>query len=173
MKKLIYTGSGIFLFLVIMGVASRGDWHLKRNKRNKLPKGKLKLIDSDKYQDESGRVWILQPDSKNLFHQPAHTPVPAPDHSVLYPNIIPPPKYNPDYPNLKFLSPDGHGGSYEAIIQPDGSFLLTGKKQGTYNYSDPSGLWGYTKHIFLDVLPHLFSADYKEGLNKRGGCFHK
>jgi len=165
MKKLKYTVSGIVLFLVVMGLASRGDWHLKRNKHNRLPKGKLKLVEGDRYLDESGTAWILQPNSKNLFHQPANTPVPAPP--LPYPNISPSIHYDPDYPNLKFLSPDGHGGSYEVIIQPDGSFLLTGKKQGTYNYSDPSGFWGYTKHIFLDVLPHLFSSDYDESLNKK------
>ena len=73
----------------------------------------------------------------------------------------------PNYPNLKFLSPDGDGGSYEAILQPDGTCLITGKKQGTYNYSDPTGFMGYFKHIFMDVIPHFFTSDYDDSLNKK------
>ena len=165
MKKTIWTVSGIALILTAMAVASRGDWHLKRNKRNKLPVGKLSLSEGNVYVDEANRKWVLQPHAKNMFHQPGNTPVPIPPDP--YPNVTPAPTYDPDHPNLKFLSPDGRGGSYEAILQPDGSYLLTGKKQGTYNYADPNGFTGYAKHLLMDVLPHLFSSDYDESVNPK------
>jgi hypothetical protein len=166
MKKTTYLFSGVFLLLIFMGILSQGDWHLKRNKHNRLPNGKLTQVEGQKYLDEAGLTWILQPDSKNIFHQPDKLPQPAPPIPVPYPNVSPSLKYNPDYPNLKFLSPDGKGGSYEAIMQSDGSFLISGKKQGTYNYSDPTGFMGYLKHIFMDVIPHFYTSDYDDSLNK-------
>jgi hypothetical protein len=166
MKKL-----GIVLFvclLIITGlmILSNGDWHLKRNKLNKLPKGILALKKGTIYTDQDGLNWELQAHSKNIFHQPDITPVPAPPIPVPYPDVEPALKYDPDFPNLKFLSLDGKGGSYECILQPDGLFLIIGKKQGTYNYSNPSGVWGYTKHAFLDVLPHFFNSNYDDSLNQ-------
>lgn len=121
------------------------------------------------YKDEAGLIWELQPNSKNIFHQPDQTPVPAPPIPVPYPNILPALNYNPDYPNLKFLSLDGKGGSFEGILQPDGTYLIKGKKQGTFNYANPLGFWGYFKHAVLDVIPHLFNSNYDESLNKVPG----
>ena len=149
-----------------MGLLSHGDWHLKRNKRNKLPRGKLTQIEGSAYLDEAKMKWILQPNSKNIFHQPDITPEPAPPIPIPYPNVGPRLTYDPDYPNLKLLSSDGEGGSYEAILQSDGNYLITGKKQGTYNYSDPSGFMGYLMHGLLDVIPHFFTSDYDDSLNK-------
>ncbi len=149
-----------------MGLLSQGDWYLKRNMQNILPKGKLTQLEGSFYLDEEGVKWILQPHRKNIFHQPDVTPVPAPPIPIPYPNVLPPLSYDPDFPNLKFLSPDGHGGSFEGILQPDGSFLIDGKKQGTYNYSDPTGFMGYVKHAFMDVIPHFFSSDYDDSLNR-------
>jgi len=166
MKKTICTLFGVFLLLILMGIISHGDWHLKRNKHNQLPEGKLTQLDGQNYLDEAGLTWILQPDSRNIFHQPDIVPLPAPPIPVPYPNVSPTLKYDPNYPNLKFLSPDGSGGSFEAILQPDGTFLMSGKKQGTYNYSDPSGFMGFLKHVLLDVIPHFFTSDYDDSLNK-------
>lgn len=166
MKKIGFGFLGIFVILLILGLLSRGDWHLKRNKQNKLPSGKLTQVEGNIYLDEIAVEWIVQPNSRNIFHQPDKTPVPAPPIPVPYPNIWPPLKYDPDYPNLKFLSPDTYGGSCETILQPDGTYLISGKKQGTYNYADPSGFTAYVKHIFFDVIPHFFSSDYDDSLNK-------
>jgi len=163
MRKVSLTVLAILFFLLIIGLISHGDWHLKRNKQNILPKGKLTQIEGEMYLDEAKLKWILQPNSKNFFHQPDQTPVPP--IPIPYPNVFPQLKYDPDYPNLKFLSSDGEGGSYEAIMQPDGTYLIIGKKQGTYNYSDPTGFMGYFKHIFLDVIPHFFTSDYDDSLN--------
>ncbi|RLD45373.1 MAG: hypothetical protein DRI89_01295 [Bacteroidetes bacterium] len=164
MKKIGFSVLGIFMLFLIMGLISQGDWHLKRNKQNKLPTGKLTQVEGKIYLDEHALKWILQPNSRNVFHQPDKTPVSGP--SIPYPNVSPPLNYDPDYPNLKFLSPDEQGGSYEAILKPDGLFLITGKKQGTYNYSDPSDFIGYMKHVLMDVIPHFFSSDYDDSLNK-------
>ena len=164
MKRLIVAGI-LIVIVVAYWIASYGDWHLKRNRKNILPNGKLALVEGSFYSDQSGISWELQPDEKNLFHQPANTPVPV-GVPIPYPNVDPPPNYKPDYPNLKFLSIDGRGGSLEGILQPDGSYLVKGKKQGTYNYANPEGIWGYTLHILLDVIPHLFNSDYDDSLNK-------
>ena len=166
MKKIGFGVLGIFVLLLILGLVSRGDWHLKRNKQNKLPAGKLTQVEGKLYLDEIAIEWILQPNSRNIFHQPDKTPVLVPPIPIPYPNISPPLKYDPDYPNLKFLSPNENGGSYEAILQPDGTYLVSGKKQGTYNYSDPSDFIGYLNHVLLDVIPHFFSSDYDDSLNK-------
>ncbi len=69
--------------------------------------------------------------------------------------------YDPKNPNLKFLSKTANGGSYEAILQPNGEYLTEGKKKGTYNYGHPDGLWGSLKHTFFDVIPHFVNSNYK------------
>ena len=148
----------LLAIILLFWISSYGDWHVKRNRNNKLPVGQLKLVQGKQYKDERGLVWVLQPNANNIFHQPDITPVPP--VSVPYPNITPPPEYDQDYPNLKFLSPGPKGDSYEAILQPDGTHLTTGAKQGTYNYGNPEGFWGYTKHTLLDVIPHLFNSNY-------------
>jgi hypothetical protein len=151
------------LILVIIGaywVASYGEWHMKRNRRNFLPKGNLVKSGEKLYLDEAGISWELQPDSKNIFHQPEVTPVPS-GVKTPYPNISPPPEYKPDYPNLKFLSMLENSDSAEAILQPDGTWLNEGSKMGTYNYYNPSGFRGYTLHVLLDVIPHLFNTNYE------------
>jgi hypothetical protein len=164
MKMTFYFVLGIIVMLLIMALISQGDWHLKRNRQNKLPSGKLTLIEGEIYLDENDMKWALQPNSKNIFHQPDKRPMPPIPEP--YPNVFPPLKYDPEYPNLKLLSLDGHGGSFEAILQPDGTYLISGKKQGTYNYSNPIGFSGYLKHIIVDVIPHFFSSDYDDSLNK-------
>lgn len=156
MKKIL-----LILVLVLIAalwIVSRSDWHVKRNKHNKLPVGNLKQVKGDTYQDEEGLTWELQPQIKNKFHQPkqASEMIESP-----YTNIDPPPAFDKKNPNLKFLCKDDRGGSYEAILQPDGKYLTTGSKQGTYNYSNPSGFFGSLKHFFLDVLPHFFNSKYK------------
>jgi hypothetical protein len=153
----------VIIILVLIGiywVASYGDWHLKRNRRNFFPKGQLIKTGEMIYLDEGGISWELQPDSKNLFHQPDDAPVP-PGPRTPYPNVSPPPDYKPDYPNLKFLSMLKNGDSAEAILQPDGTWLNDGPKMGTYNYFNPAGFKGYVLHVLLDVIPHLFNADYE------------
>jgi hypothetical protein len=64
-------------------------------------------------------------------------------------------------PNLKFLCQLENGASYEAILQPDGTFLTEGGKMGTYNYSHPGDIIGIIKHMVWDVLPHFMNADYQ------------
>ncbi len=109
--------------------------------------------------DESGLEWLLMPQSANVFHQPD-----KPDHQPLenvYPTIIgydvP---FDPERPNLKFLSELPSGSSYEAIMKPDGSYVNEGELIGTYNYVHPEGFWGNLGHGIMDVLPHLFASTY-------------
>lgn len=166
MKALLFSVFVILILLIVLAVVSRGDWHLKRNRLNKLPDGRLILKEGSIYTDESGVLWELQPQSKNIFHQPEDTPLTAIQNP--YPNVTPQLEFDPYRPNLKFLSSNGEGGSYEAILQQDGTYLVTGKKQGTYNYADPSGLWGSVKHGILDVLPHFFYSRYDDSLNSPG-----
>jgi hypothetical protein len=151
----------LLIVIVTYWLLSYGDWHLKRNKRNRLPEGKLSLSGSNAYVDEHGRTWWLQPHDRNIFHQPDTLPLPS-EEPEPYPIVSPTPEYDPYHPNLKFLSPDDGGGSFEAILQPDGTFLLSGKKQGTYNYGHPEGFAGFVIHTFADVIPHIFNSAYKE-----------
>ena len=114
-------------------INSQRDFHTKRNWLNQTPG-----------QSPPGPEWEKQPDWKNEFHQPDNV---DPD--------------NP-FPNKKYLLPDETGGSSEAILQPDGSYLTSGPKQGTYNYYHPEGFWGNTGHVLWDVLPHFFNDDYED-----------
>ncbi len=134
-------------------------WHLNRNQHNKLPKGELKKVIEDKmYKDDNGLLWELQPAIKNKFHQPGGE-VEKPENP--YPKVDQELDFDPKNPNLKFLSKTKDGGSYEAIMQPKGEYLTKGKKQGTYNYGHPDGLWGSLKHTIFDVIPHFVNSNYK------------
>jgi len=166
MRTLLISVFVILILLIVLSVVSSGDWHLKRNRLNKLPSGKLVLNEVSIYTDESGVQWELQPQSKNIFHQPEDTPVTSIPNP--YPNVSPQLDFDPYRPNLKFLSSDGEGGSYEAILLQDGTYLVTGEKQGTYNYANPSGLWGTIKHGIFDVLPHFFNSEYDDSLHSDG-----
>jgi hypothetical protein len=69
--------------------------------------------------------------------------------------------FNPQTPNWKLLSRTEDGGSHEAILQPNGKYLTTGPKRGTYNYGHPDGLVGMVKHAIYDVIPHFFNTHYE------------
>jgi hypothetical protein len=129
--------------------------HLHRNRFNVLPTGALTPLGdasptfvyqeghSNEYRDAAGLLWELQPDWKSKYHQP-------PGHET---------SAHP-YPNKKFLHRDASGGSSEAILQPDGTYLTTGPLRGTYNYTDPTSLLGWPGHFLWDILPHYGSQDY-------------
>ena len=130
--------------------------HTRRNVLNLIPVGRLVPVGdaspeyiynpggSNTYVDEAGLEWELFPDELNVYHQPE-------GHEE---------SDNPN-PNKKFVHVDSSGGSSEAIMRPDGTFITTGPLQGTYNYSHPEGFWGYVRHFFQDVLPHVFNEDYE------------
>lgn len=150
----------IILIITLIGaVWAMGytDWHVNRNVHNLMPSGELQYIDSSNYMDSSGLVWILQPYDKNIFHQPEQARI-KPNNP--YPNINTPPSYDPENSNLKFLSITESGSSYEAILQPNGEYLIDGSRQGTYNYSHPDGFLGNMIHVIIDILPHLINSDY-------------
>lgn len=150
----------ILLFGTAVFLMGQSKWHLQRNFRNQLPKGKLTLKSGQTYLDEAKLEWERQPHIKNKFHQPNDpvTPIGNP-YSIIIDTSL---QMDINNPNLKFLCKLEEGGSYEAILQPDGQYLVDGKKQGTFNYGHPSGLWGMLKHALLDVLPHFVNADYEE-----------
>jgi hypothetical protein len=149
----------VLLFsILLLWFSGQSDWHLDRNKHNKSPNGNLTKTKKDTYEDSDKMVWELQPAIKNKFHQPDKVGEAV---EKPYPNIDDAPAYDAKNPNLKFLSKAKNGGSYEAILQPNGIYLTTGLKQGTYNYGHPSGLFGSLKHVFLDVLPHFVNSKYK------------
>lgn len=155
-KKILYV---IIIIVVAFYALSQSSYHVNRNKHNLLPTGILTPNSDKLYTDEEGLVWELQPQIKNKFHQPSG---PVPPIPVPYPNVIGSLEFDTNNPNWKFLSKVEQGsGSYEAILQPDGTYLIEGSKQGTYNYGHPDGLWGSLKHTFLDVIPHFFNGEYK------------
>jgi hypothetical protein len=78
-----------------------------------------------------------------------------------YPNVNVSLKFDRKNPNLKFLSKIKNNGSYEAILKPNGEYLTEGLKQGTYNYSHPSGFFDSIKHVLFDVIPHFINSKYK------------
>ena len=138
---------------------SFSDYHLDRNKNNQLPIGKLSNLDKITFSDEVGNTWILQPNSKNEFHQPSG--IFSNDISLPYSILEPPPKINSEYPYLKLLCIQKDGSSYEAILKPNNEYLTIGKERGTFNYASPEGLWGAIKHTFIDVIPHFICSEYK------------
>jgi hypothetical protein len=148
----------IFVLLVSYWIIGQSSWHLNRNKYNKLPEGDLKHLKENMYVDETGLYWELQPHIKNKFHQP--------DQEIEmvknpYPNVNVRLKFDRKNPNLKFLSKIKNSGSYEAILKPNGEYLTEGLKQGTYNYSHPSGFFDSIKHVLFDVIPHFINSKYK------------
>lgn len=154
-KKILYA---IIIIVVAFYALSQSSYHVDRNQHNLLPKGILKPDGDRLYVDEADRIWELQPQIKNKFHQP---PGPVPPIPVPYPNVVGSLEFDVNSPNWKFLSKVEEGnGSYEAILQPEGTYLTDGEKQGTYNYGHPSGFLGSFKHTFLDVIPHFFNDDY-------------
>ncbi len=138
---------------------SNSDYHLNRNKNNVLPLGKLSFIETQTYSDEMGKVWVLQPNNENQFHQPNNTYFI--DFKFPYSILENAPKFNSNYPFLKLLCQQQDGSSYEAILKPNNEYLTTGKERGTFNYASPEGIWGTAKHIFLDVIPHFICSEYK------------
>jgi hypothetical protein len=149
----------VVVLISILWISGQSDWHIDRNKQNKLPAGVLKSLNGNLYEDEVGLVWELQPQIKNKFHQPDQ------ESEIVenpYPNVDGHLSFDTKNPNIKFLSRTDDGGSYEAILQPNGEYLTKGLKQGTYNYGHPNGFWGTTKHVFFDVLPHFVNAEYIE-----------
>jgi len=153
-----------FLFLILLAGISvyymgQSKWHLQRNQKNQLPTGKLRLQKEAIYLDEAGLRWERQSHIKNKFHQTAG-PVKVIPQS--YPNVVDEKlEMDVNNANLKFLCPLENGGSYEAILQPNGQYLTEGIKQGTYNYGHPSGLWGMLKHTLWDVIPHFVNSSYE------------
>jgi hypothetical protein len=148
----------IFVLLVLYWIIGQSSWHLNRNKYNKLPEGDLKHVKENMYVDETGLSWELQPHIKNKFHQP--------DQEIEmvknpYPNVNVRLKFDRKNPNLKFLSKIKNSGSYEAILEPNGEYLTEGLRQGTYNYSHPSGFFDSVKHVLFDVIPHFINSKYK------------
>jgi hypothetical protein len=153
----------LVLFLLIVGISiyfmGQSKWHLQRNQINQLPTGKLTLDSGRLYLDDKGLEWERQPHIKNKFHQP-DGPVQAVENP--YPIVIDTSlKMDINNPNLKFLCKLENGGSYEAILQPNGQYLTEGIKQGTYNYGHPSGFVGILKHTIWDVLPHFVNSKYE------------
>jgi len=138
---------------------SHSETHLKRNQYNKLPIGKLTLIQADTFEDENNVIWILQPHSKNIFHQPDDKyDVPKVPYSI----INHPPKLDLNSPFLKLLHKKEDGSSWEAILKPNSEYVTKGDLKGTYNYSTPDGVWGITKHAILDVIPHFVCSNYTD-----------
>lgn len=150
----------LVLLLAACWFMGQSSWHLDRNVHNDLPAGVLTLEKDMLYKDASGREWVRLPTHMNAFHQPK-APVVAP--AQPYGNAISKLtfKYEANNPNLKFLSKTADGGSLEAILQPDGTYLVTGPQFGTYNYGHPQGFWGLVRHTVWDVLPHFANSNYR------------
>ncbi len=164
--KNIYTKFSVrhILAALLLGLLlfSFSDYHLNRNINNQLPIGKLSNIDEITFSDEMENTWILQPNSKNEFHQPSE--IFLNDVSFPYSILEIPPKINPEYPYLKLLCIQKDGSSYEAILKPNNEYLTIGKERGTFNYASPEGLWGSIKHTFIDVIPHFICSEYEQRL---------
>jgi hypothetical protein len=157
MKKWLLIG--LIACTIAVFLMGYSDWHLDRNIHNKLPEGALTLTNPEVYVDEPGTSWALQPQSKNIFHQP--DTIAGPQENP-YPNLDHVPDFDRNRPNLKFLAKDGSGGSYEAILQPNGTWLTAGVLQGTYNFGHPEGIWGSIKHFFVDMLPGFVNSEYSD-----------
>jgi hypothetical protein len=162
MKRLLVTFFSLLIFLLaVVWTMGQSRWHLNRNEFNDKPAGILTLMNDSLYQDTKGREWVRLPHHMNAFHQPDQ-PVAAPaakpyGNSLDSLSIA----YEPENPNLKLLSQTEDGGSMEAILQPDGTYLETGPLLGTYNYGHPEGFWGIVKHTLWDVLPHFANGNYR------------
>lgn len=161
MRRFLTITFCLLLFLIVAClVMGQSRWHIERNALNELPSGKLTLVKDTLYKDANDREWVRLPASMNAFHQPGYA-IEAP--TPLYGDTISPITfaYDAENPNLKFLSKTPDGGSFEAILQPDGTYLETGPQLGTYNYGHPEGIRGMLSHTLWDVLPHFANGNYK------------
>lgn len=108
------------------------------------------FLTSSQYQDANGNTWELYGKYWSQYHQPPGSA---------------------DSPNKKFVLPDSRGGSFEAILMPDGAsatvpakapytyrtnnWLTSGPLMGTYNYADGgASLQSFFGHLGLDVVWH-------------------
>lgn len=155
LRVLIILIASIFLLEFVFAFSS---WHLDRNIANVLPEGKLIFIKGNQFKDSKKRVWKLQSQQNNMFHQPTSRFTYKND---FYPNFNVRLRVNRDKPNIKLLSETGRCSSFEAILQPDGTYLMSGKERSTYNYCHPKDFFGKVGHLFVDVIPHLINSDYK------------
>lgn len=158
MKKYILLAGVLMLLMVFWGMGQT-EWHVHRNRLNTLPQGPLVKTADKVYTDRTGRQWVQQPQSKNQFHQPGETTAAI---AKPYEKVVTGLTFDPNTPNWKFLSPTEGGGSHEAILQPNGEYLTTGPRRGTYNYGHPAGLVGTLKHAVYDVVPHFVNTAYAE-----------
>ena len=136
---------------------------MDRNIYNQLPAGNLIQIEENIFSDKNENKWELQPNNKNLFHQPSgvFTGEMLRDIETPYSILNNPPEIDFEYPNIKLLCIQEDGSSFEAILRPNNEYVITGKIRGTYNYASPNGFWGALKHTILDVIPHFICSDYK------------
>lgn len=119
--------------------------HRNRNANNLGPAGDLTHVHNDTYVDDRGREWTLRPESTSKFHGEG---------------------------NLVFNSESHDGkGSYEIVLEPTGNGtwqqVTTGPFQQTYNHHDHNK--HPIKHVFDDVLPHIFDKNYSDYSGSAGG----
>jgi len=162
MKRRLTILFGLLVFLLaVVWTMGQSRWHLDRNAYNGIPKGQLTLVKDTLYRDTEDREWIRLPARMNALHQPKGS-IAKP--AIPYGNALSKLNfaYAPNASNLKFLSITEDGGSMEAILQPDGTYLESGPLFGTYNYGHPEGFWGIVKHTVWDVLPHFANGNYRD-----------
>ena len=124
---MIFLWTILGLLIIVVYFMGHSDWHLNRNAHNQLPEGRLKQVSENRFEDITGLVWELQPHIKNKFHQPDEAVEPP---EQPYPNLDVTIDFDPDNSNLKFLAALENGASYEAILQPDGTYLTRWQKNG-------------------------------------------
>ncbi|MEV4411377.1 hypothetical protein [Catellatospora sp. NPDC049609] len=151
---------------------TRFNWHLGRVYLYSMyPAGELTPRDGaspdfayhaerHEYVDKAGVTWLLWEDGLAKYHQPAEFQ----DAAVK--------------PNKKFTAVDAAGGSFEAVLMPDGAtptqpvpppyryqtanWLTTGPLIGTYNYTDSHPehrYWQGAEHFVDDMYLHLAGGD--------------
>ena len=117
------------------------------------------------YRDTYGRHWIQMAPGGTVYHWNSNGTAHPNAQTAIRASVI----GQQNIPVFKLVSPDGSGGSYEAIIRNEGNLTLSDYDEwfqvlerklvtniehfGSYNYSE-TAVVGDEEHVRRDVKPH-------------------
>lgn len=127
----------VFLLRILFYIPSYKE-HVERNKHNIMPKGSLKLMKEDLFQDDNGIIWRRRNFWQSLLHEPFH------------------------YYVFEEYNAKKQSSSEFVILKKDFDKGIKNYQEASYNYY--SSFFSPTKHFFADVFPIVLylAPNYKK-----------